>query len=509
MSDVLALKKIYCGMNSDPTLPITAEAEQFKLFISSVSDYAIYMLSPDGIVCSWNAGAQRFKGYTEAEILGRHFSCFYTPEDRAANRPAQVLQQAAQARFEDEGWRVRKDGTRFWASVVIDPVRDAQGTLIGFAKITRDVTERRHAEQTLAQAKEALFQSQKLEAIGKLTGGIAHDFNNLLNVITNGLDLLRVVNDRQVQNKTIDSMERAAKRGASLTQQLLAFARQQPLKPERVNINRSINGFEAVLRRAIRSSIRLDVRLASDLPDVVTDLPQLEAALLNLVVNARDAIAAGGTITLSTEVLGADVVVKVEDTGAGMPDTVIQRAVEPFFTTKEIGKGSGLGLSQVYGLMQQAGGHLAIASTVGSGTCITLRFPAATRADDEPVAEIDIAEKVLIVDDQPDVLDMASHLFDSLGYQVLAANNGQEALDTLRRHPDIAILFSDVVMPGMSGIELAKSAVHYQPSLKVILASGYVSATLQEDHPDLDQFQLISKPYRLSDVIRKLKLVSA
>jgi PAS domain S-box-containing protein len=495
-------------MTTTLPLPITAEAEQFKMFISSVSDYAIYMLSPDGIVCSWNAGAQRFKGYTEAEILGRHFSCFYTPEDLAADRPAQVLRQAAQARFEDEGWRVRKDGTRFWASVVIDPVRDGAGTLIGFAKITRDVTERRQAEATLAQAKEALFQSQKLEAIGKLTGGIAHDFNNLLNVITNGLDLLRVVNDRVVQNKTIDSMERAAKRGASLTQQLLAFARQQPLKPERVNINRAINSFEAVLRRAIRSSIRLDVQLASDLPDVMTDLPQLEAALLNLVVNARDAIAGGGTITLSTEVTPAGVLVKVADTGTGMPEAVVQRAVEPFFTTKEVGKGSGLGLSQVYGLMQQAGGELAIASTVGAGTCMTLRFPALAQAD-HTAATVETAEKVLIVDDQPDVLDMAAHLFDSLGYQVLAANNGQEALDTLRRHPDIAILFSDVVMPGMSGIELAKSAVHYLPSLKVILASGYVSATLQDDHPDLGQFELIGKPYRLSDVIRKLKLVNA
>ena len=489
-------------------LPITAEAEQFKLFISSVSDYAIYMLSPDGIVCSWNAGAQRFKGYTEAEILGRHFSCFYTDEDRAAGRPAQVLHQAAQARFADEGWRVRKDGTRFWASVVIDPVRGSDGTLIGFAKITRDVTERRRADDTLAQAKEALFQSQKLEAIGKLTGGIAHDFNNLLNVISNGLDLLRVVNDRQVQNKTIDSMERATKRGASLTQQLLAFARQQPLKPERVGINRAINSFEAVLRRAIRSSIRLDLQLAASLPDVMTDLTQFESALLNLVVNARDAIEAAGVITIATAVDGASVVVSVRDTGAGMTEAVAQRAVEPFFTTKEVGKGSGLGLSQVYGLMQQAGGELAIDSHPGAGACISLRFPAlaATEQEDDSA---EAAEKVLIVDDQPDVLDMASHLFASLGYQVLAANNGQEALDTLHRHPDISILFSDVVMPGMSGIELAKSAVGYLPSLKVILASGYVTSALQQDHPDLDQFQLIGKPYRLSDVIRKLKAVSA
>ena len=495
-------------MTTTLPLPITAEAEQFKLFISSVSDYAIYMLSPDGIVCSWNAGAQRFKGYSETEIVGRHFSCFYTEEDRAAGRPAQVLHQAAQARFEDEGWRVRKDGTRFWASVVIDPVRASDGALIGFAKITRDVTERRRADESLAQAKEALFQSQKLEAIGKLTGGIAHDFNNLLNVITNGLDLLRVVNDRQAQNKTIDSMERAAKRGASLTQQLLAFARQQPLKPERVNINRAISSFEAVLRRAIRSSIRLEMQLASILPDVMTDLTQFESALLNLVVNARDAIDANGTITLTTAVDGASVVVSVRDTGAGMTEAVAQRAVEPFFTTKEVGKGSGLGLSQVYGLMQQAGGNLAITSTPGAGACITLRFPALAYAPQEADGD-EAVEKVLIVDDQPDVLDMASHLFSSLGYQVLAANNGQEALDTLRRHPDVSILFSDVVMPGMSGIELAKSAVSYLPALKVILASGYVTSALQQDHPDLDQFQLIGKPYRLSDVIRKLKLVSA
>ncbi|SFV11731.1 hybrid sensor histidine kinase/response regulator [Pseudoduganella namucuonensis] len=494
-----------------------ASEERFRLLVQGVTDYAIYMLSPEGLVTNWNQGARHIKGYTAEDVIGTHFSRFYTEQDQRAGVPTRALETARrEGRFETEGWRVRKDGSQFWAHVVIDAIRDPLGKLIGYAKVTRDVTERRDAEQALARTREALLQSQKMEAIGKLTGGVAHDFNNLLNVIVNGLDVLRVTHDRHGQLKTIDSMQRAAERGAALTQQLLAFARQQPLKPERINLNRAINSFEAVLRRALPSSVTLELNLAAGLPDTVADTAQFEAALLNLVLNSRDAIGAGGVITLETAAPdgatacppglppGRYVTVRVADTGGGMAPDTVARAVEPFFTTKEVGKGTGLGLSQVYGMVQQAKGEMGIVSQPGQGTAITLYFPAVEEAG-TAVNGGEAAEKVLVVDDQPDVLDMAVHLFQSLGYEVLSANNGVEALETLRRKPDIRILFSDVVMPGLSGIELARRAREHLPDLKILLASGYMASALREHGGDIDEWDLITKPYRLSDIIRKLK----
>jgi PAS domain S-box-containing protein len=492
--------------------------EQFRLLVQSVTDYAIYMLSPEGLVTNWNEGARRIKGYDEEEVIGTHFSRFYTDEDRREGIPMWALATARSAgRCEREGWRVRKDGSRFWAHVVIDPIYDPQGELVGFAKITRDVTERREAEESLARAREALMHAQKLEAMGKLTGGIAHDFNNLLNVIMNGLDLLRLGGDRTVQTRAIESMERAANRGANLTQQLLAFARQQPLKPEQLNLSRLLPTFEAVLRRAIPSSMVLDVRVGSGLPDIVADATQLEAAVLNLVVNARDALMGrDGRIEVSAELErqppadsqlahGAYVCLRVRDNGCGMTPEVAARAIEPFFTTKEVGKGTGLGLSQVYGVMQEAKGDLRIASQPGQGTEIALYFPALAQAVKEGAPSGQPAAKVLVVDDQPELLDITLHLFKSLGYDVLPANNGREALAVLQRQPDIAILFSDVVMPELNGIDLAKQARVIRPNLYVLLASGYMNTALKEQHRDLDDFEFINKPYRLAELIKKLK----
>jgi PAS domain S-box-containing protein len=496
------------------------EAEQFRQFIMGVTDYAIYMLSPQGVVVTWNAGAQRFKGYHPDEIIGQHFSMFYTEEDRNAGRPAHALQVARDTgKFEDEGWRMRKDGSRFWASVVIDPIVDTQGDLLGFAKITRDITERRVAAEQLERAREQLFQSQKLEAIGKLTGGIAHDFNNLLNVIMNGLELLRMSRDPAVVSKSIDTMTRAAQRGASLTQQLLAFARQQPLRQEPHDAGRVIRSFEAVLRRALPDDMRLHLQLEADLPQAMIDPTQFESALLNLVVNARDAMNGVGEVLLELSSVtledrevdrlpaGRYVRAVVTDRGTGMSPETMTRAVEPFFTTKEIGKGTGLGLSQVYGLMQQCHGALTLDSRVGEGTAVSLYFPAVAGERTGDDAGSALAEKVLLVDDQPDVLETAISLFTHLGYEVLSADNGAQALDTLRLNPDIAILFSDVVMPGMSGVELGKTARGEYPDLKIVLASGYVQSALRDQMPDVGNFELITKPYRLSDLIRTLKVL--
>jgi PAS domain S-box-containing protein len=500
-----------------------ASEERFRLLVQGVTDYAIYMLSPEGVVTNWNEGARRIKGYEAEEVVGKSFAMFYAPEDQAAGAPAAALSTALrEGRFEREGWRVRKDGTRFWANVVIDPIRNADGKLLGFAKVTRDITERRLAADQLERTRESLLQSQKLEAIGKLTGGIAHDFNNLLNVVMNGIDLLRTMGDRAVQVRALDAMERAAQRGASLTQQLLAFARQQPLRREAHDIGRVIRSFDAVLHRAVPSRTRLHLAVAPDLPQVLIDPTQFESALLNLVVNARDAMLDSGDVTIAVKQVGlaagevgqlpagAYVSVAVTDAGTGMAPETLARAIEPFFTTKQVGKGTGLGLSQVYGLAQQCQGDMTIASVVGEGTTVTLYFPAIVAAPGSETEDPNgKPEKVLVVDDQPDVLETAVALFSHLGYEALAANNGVEALETLRANRDIAILFTDVVMPGIGGLELAKIAQREFPAMKLILASGYTRSSLQDQSPDLDAFTLIAKPYRLSDLIKILKTVHA
>lgn len=497
---------------------LRASEEQFRLLVQGVTDYAIYMLSTEGVITNWNAGAQRIKGFDAADVIGTHFSRFYVDDERQLGLPEKALATAAaQGGYENEGWRVRKDGTRFWAHVIIDPIRNHTGELIGFAKVTRDVTERRETAAALEKAKEALFHAQKIESLGRLTGGVAHDFNNLLNVISNGIALLRISKLSAGDLKTLDSMERAASRGASLTQQLLSFARQQPLKEDKQDVNRIVSSFESVLRRAIKSSLELILKLSPTLPPVMIDSVQLEAALLNLVVNAGDAVGDVGKITLSTDIAelpdgfiddlpaGRYVNISVRDTGTGIPADILDRVIEPFFTTKPIGKGTGLGLSQVYGMMQQSKGGMKIESSGESGTCISLYLPALEFGELGPSVSSK-NEIALIVDDQPDVLDMASELFRTLGYDVVAANNGVEALDILERNPGISLLFSDVVMPGMNGVDLARTVQQAIPSIKVILATGYAAHVLETLLREPREFALVSKPYKISDIVRCLRV---
>jgi PAS domain S-box-containing protein len=490
--------------------------QRFRMLVQGVTDYAIYMLSPDGVVSNWNVGAERIKGYTQDEIVGSHFSRFYTPEDLAAGVPARALQTAATVgRYESEGWRVRKDGTRFWAHVVVDAISDVSGQLVGFAKITRDLTEKKAAADALAEANRALFQSQKMESIGQLTGGVAHDFNNLLSVLASGLEVLSLHRQDNVDYKTFESMRRAIDRGATLTQQLLAFARQQPLQAETRNVNRLITGFESVLRRAGNASIEFKLALDPNVHSAVIDSARFESALLNLVVNARDAMPLGGHLTLATAnvtlgegaigglAAGTYVRVTVSDTGTGMSPETMGRAFEPFYTTKEIGKGTGLGLSQVYGFIKQSGGEVIIDSTQGEGSAITIYLPAVTEGGH--VAPKSDTEVVLIVEDEPDLMDVAASLFISMGYDVVTAASGQEAIELMASH-DIDILFTDVIMPnGINGIELATCARETYPDLKIILASGYPLPALKLDRSSLSDFSFVQKPYRLSDLARALR----
>jgi PAS domain S-box-containing protein len=497
------------------------ESEQrFRMLVQGVTDYAIYMLSPAGEVTNWNSGAERIKGYKEEDVLGTSFARFHTPEDQAAGLPAQALARAEkEGRFEREGWRVRKDGSRFWAHVVIDAIYNEDGSLAGFAKITRDITEKKKAAEELEKANAALFHSQKMEAIGQLTGGIAHDFNNLLSVISSALEVLPLKTQDTVDLKIVESMRRAVDRGASLTQQLLSFARQQPLKSEKNSVNNIIRGFEAVLRRAGSSNISFALELDPGVSAVYVDASRFETALLNLVVNARDAMPGGGSLVIrSAEVSVADkevsglaagryVKVSVSDSGYGMTQEVAARAFEPFFTTKEIGKGTGLGLSQVYGFIAQSGGSATVSSTAGEGTTVNMFLPALSESVDESAQQAVNVDKALIVDDEPDVLEVAAALFRSIGYEVYTASNGRDALDLLKRTGDISVVFSDVMMPnGMSGIELARLARALNPDLKILLASGYPLPALKGHDMSVSEFAFINKPYRLADLARKLRV---
>lgn len=490
---------------------------RFRYLVEGVTDYAIYMLSPEGIITNWNSGAQRIKGYAAEEVIGTHYSRFMTSEDRESGIPTRSLKIAKEeGRYENEGWRVRKDGTLFLAHIVIDAIRNNDGELIGFAKITRDITEKKIAEEKLAKANAALFQAQKMDAIGNLTGGVAHDFNNLLSVISNGLEIFARSSTDTKQVQLVDTMKRAVIRGANLTQQLLSFARQQPLKSEPHDVSQLIQGFELMLRRAVGSNIQLGLEFGETPLPILVDRTSLETSLLNLVVNARDAMPDGGQIRIISRrrVLadgeiddlpeGNYVEVNVTDTGNGITKEHLPQVMEPFFTTKDIGKGSGLGLSQVFGFVKQSGGSLRIKSEVNIGTSVSMLFPALK--DETILAEAldESCDAVLVVDDEPDVLWATSQLFDMLGYKVHEASSAEQALEILRTGTKISLVFTDVLLPGgINGIELARKLRELNPAIQIILASGYPLPALKKEHGDLDEFQFINKPYDL-DLIEKV-----
>jgi PAS domain S-box-containing protein len=466
--------------------------ERFRFLLQSVTDYAIYMLDTEGNIVSWNAGAERFKGYSAAEIIGQHFSRFYGEEDQAAGIPKKALQTALQeGRFEAEGWRYRKDGNRFWANVVIDPVRNDDGELIGFAKITRDLTERRRAQLSLEQAQQAFFQSQKMEAIGKLTGGVAHDFNNLLAAIVGSVDLARrrLAEGADI-TRFLDNIMQAAERGASLTHRMLGFARKQDLELRTVALPELVRGMAELLQRTIGPGITIETRFPLVLKAVRADPAQLELALMNLAVNARDAMSNGGLIILAARhehvqvrnglQPGEYVCLSVADQGEGMDKETLAKAVDPFFTTKGVGKGTGLGLSMVVGMAEQCGGKLVLQSTKGEGTTVEIWLPVAT-AEPVPAEARQVDERsgpfmdpitVLAVDDDEIVLINTAALLTDMGHTVIQAQSGHEALRILSKNR-VDLLLTDYAMPGMTGGELADAVQAGWPELPVLMTSGY------------------------------------
>ena len=479
----------------------------FRLLVQGVTDYAIFMLDPNGKVANWNAGAQRIKGYTPEEIVGEHFSRFYMPEEREAGVPDRALETARKVgRYEAEGWRVRKDGTRFWASVVLDSIRDEDGTLIGFAKITRDMTEKREAQLRLDESREQLFRSQKMEALGQLTGGLAHDFNNLLTAILGACELgLRNIDDSEKVTRMLEGVRGSAQRGASLTKQLLAFARAQPLEIRQVDLKQFFADVTTLVRPSLRSDIEVVTEISDQLWPIDADAGALELALLNLAFNARDAMKHGGTLKISAhnEVLdgkpeglrGEHVVLKASDTGSGMPPEVMDRVFEPFFTTKTFGEGTGLGLSQVFGFAKQLGGAVVVDSEIDKGSTFTLYLPA-SRGADTGQARMHAGSprgRVLIVEDDTFVAELAADMLSELGFESTIAHSAKEALERLAGGDRPRVVFSDIVMPGgLTGIELARKLRERFPELPILLTTGY-SEQVAASHG----FPVLQKPYQL------------
>jgi PAS domain S-box-containing protein len=627
---------------------------RFRLLVDAVTDYAIFMLDPAGNIMSWNPGAQRIKGYAAEEIIGLHFSRFYTDEDRCEGVPQNALAKAEQTgKYEAEGWRVRKDGSTFWASVAINAIRDESGNLLGFAKVTRDITERMKAQEAVResaemardiiasaldafiqineqgqiaewnQQAEAIFgwsraealekelasliipladqarhrqslesfrrtgegpvigrrlemealrrdgkriavelsitallrregyvfngflrditekkvieaqlrQAHKMEAVGQLTGGVAHDFNNLLTVIIGNLERLeRRLRPGQDLERNVAAALRGASRAALLTERLLAFSRRQALSPQVISANKLVVGMSELLRRTLGETISIETVLAGGLWPTFVDANQLENALINLAVNARDAMPEGGRLTIETanSYLDEDyanrhggdvrpgqyVGIFVSDTGTGMSKEIAAQAFEPFFTTKDAGEGTGLGLSQVYGFIKQSEGHVKIYSEVGQGTTVKLYLPRHLGSVDEDndvvraraIPRARQGETVLVVEDDPDVREYTVEMVGELGYQVLSAADGPSALGLLDDNADVKLLFTDVVLPGgMNGRRLAEQALRRRPMLKVLFTTGYARNAIVHQgrlDPDVD---VVFKPFTYSQLAVKIR----
>lgn len=630
--------------------------ERNRLLVEGVTDHAIYMLDPDGRVASWNKGAERMKGYRAEEIIGKHFSCFYPAEDVEQGKPELALKVATKEdHYEEEGWRVRKDGTRFFAQVTITALIDEEGHLRGFSKVTRDITERKQvakaleaseeryrrlvelspetiavhsegrfvyvnaaganllgaaspeelvglpileivhpdyheevmarvkqnyegqqtplteqkiirldgevmdievtgfpttyqekpavqiiirditerkrAEDALRLSEEQLQQSQKLEAVGQLAGGVAHDFNNLLTVINGYSDLsMRRLAPDDPLRRNIEEIKKAGNSAAALTRQLLAFSRKQVLQPKVLELNTIVTDMDKMLRRLIGEDIELAAMLDPALGQVKADSGQVEQIIMNLIVNARDAMPKGGKLTIETSNVYLDekysrqhiavhpgpfVMLAVSDTGCGMTAEVKKRIFEPFFTTKELGKGTGLGLSTVYGIVKQSGGNIWVYSEVGCGTTFKVYLPRV----DEVAAERETGiaamnapegwETILVVEDEQMVREFTCRVLREQGYNVLEASNGEEALQLAEEQTtgNIHLLLTDTVMPRVSGPELANRLKQLRPDVRVLFMSGYTDKSIVRHGVLEEGTQFIQKPFAFENLARKIREV--
>lgn len=476
---------------------------------------------PDNPIVFANRAFQDLTGYDEAEIVGRN--CRFLQGAQTDRETVREMRDAiAEHRATSiEVLNYKRDGTPFWNAVFIGPVFDQKGELIYFFASQLDVTRRRTSEQAFRQA-------QKMEAIGQLTAGLAHDFNNLLQVIAGNIEsALNQTADDTIRRR-LENASRAAERGAKLTKQLLAFARKTRLEPKPVNLNTLIVDFGDMLERTLGDTVDLRLNLKSRLPACLVDPVHLEMALLNVLINARDAMPRGGEARIETFVKklngeaaalnlrpGDYVVLQIVDQGEGMPAHVVERATEPFFTTKGPAKGTGLGLAMVHGFVQQSHGRLEIESRSGEGATVRMPFPATTegatgvRPAEKPLGTVaprgGASETILVVEDNEDVLQLAQDHLEGLGYRVIAARDAEEAMRVIESRKHLDLLFTDLVMPGgMNGLDLAQKTAELRPDLPVLLTTGY-NEELVVDGPRTPAMDVIGKPYRRTELADRVR----
>lgn len=527
-----------------------ALSERYLATLLSQSPDAFLAADNQGDLVAWNEAAkQLFAAYSD-ELMGLSAAKLFPKEHRAeierlieaTKREEIVLQREFPLRTEDSEVLVHGE-------VSFAPVHDEDGRTISVSITARDVTARKRAEEDLRQlnesleqriaqaiaereeAEEALRQAQKMEALGQLTGGIAHDFNNMLAVVIGSLDLLtRRIGTEPRARRYVDSAMEGARRAATLTQRLLAFARQQPLKPEQIDVNRLVADMSDLLRRSLGAEVRLETVLAGGLWKIHADQNQLESALLNLAVNARDAMPEGGRLTIETlnsfldsryaaahigVPAGQYVMVAVTDTGTGMPAEVAAKVFDPFFTTKEAGKGTGLGLSQVYGFVKQSGGHIKVYSEIDQGTTVKIYLPRYFSTEEEDIEEEstsvlptgDYQEVILVVEDEPSVRQFSVDALTDLGYRVLEADGGKAALSVIDAHPEISLLFTDIVMPDVNGRKLAEEAQRRRPNLKVLYTTGYTRNAIVHNGVLDPGVELIVKPFTIDELAAKVRVI--
>lgn len=495
--------------------------ERFRLLVDGVRDYAIFLVGGDGKIITWPKGAERTFGYVEKEMIGADFGSL-SPKDDSAVADDGLRRAERDGRFETERHQVRKNGAQFWALMIATALRHPDGALRCFAVVVRDLTERRRMEEDLRQ-------SQKLEAVGRLAGGVAHDFNNLLTVINGYTEML--IADTPANDDRLESLRAvkdAGERATSLAGQLLAFSRKAIVEPKMLDLNGAIESTVKMLSRVIGEDIRIATELDPSLEPALVDPGQFEQVVMNLMVNARDAMETGGRIAIATANVaigeadfdggldvpcGRYVEMTVTDTGRGIDDDVKTRIFEPFFTTKSLGKGTGLGLATVYGIVKQAGGHITVASAVGQGSTFRILLPTAevaAKAERSTTTSVIPRghETILLVEDEDGVRKLARQALTTQGYVVIEAASGRSAIELVEKRTDrIDLLVTDVIMPDIGGRELVDRLRPKLPGIRVLYMSGYTDDAVVRHGVASAADAFLQKPFSLSSLAKKVRSV--